>query len=51
MQVKGSGVSGQIRDLLSIEVDGTWQPALSAASSVHVRIDIRMRVCPITQAV
>jgi hypothetical protein len=41
MQVKGSGVSGQIRELLSIsiEVDGTWQPAISA-SSVHVRVDI-----------
>ena len=30
MQVKGSGVRGQIRELLSIGVNGTWQPALSA---------------------
>jgi hypothetical protein len=42
---------GQFRELISIKVDGTWQAALSAASSVRVRTDAGMRVCPIKQAV
>jgi hypothetical protein len=51
MQVKGSGVSGQIRELLSIEIDVLGSLRSLQPSSVHVRIDIRMSVCPITQAV
>lgn len=37
--------------LLSLKVNGAWQPALSAASSIHVRTDAGMRTCPITAVV
>jgi len=37
--------------LLSLKVNGAWQPALSAASSIHVRTDAGMRTCPITAVI
>jgi hypothetical protein len=51
LQVQVDRVNGQVRELLSIKVDGAWQPALSAASAVHVRTDAGMIVCPIAQTV
>jgi hypothetical protein len=51
LRVQVDGANGQLRELLSVKVDGAWQPALSAASSVHVLADAGLRACPIAQAV
>jgi hypothetical protein len=51
LRVQVGGANGQLRELLSIKVDGAWLPALSAASSVHVLTDGGLRACPIAQAV
>jgi hypothetical protein len=51
LQVQVDGANGQVRELLSIKVDGAWQPSLSAASAVHVRTETGLHACPIAKAV
>ena len=47
LQVDVEQGNGQMREMLSARVDGTWRVALAAGSSVHVRTDTAISVCPI----
>ncbi len=49
LQVQVDGASGQ--ETLSVNVDGAWQAALSAASSVYVQTDAGKRTCAIKDVV
>ncbi len=49
VQVDDSG--DPIRERISVKVDGLWQAALSAASSVYIRTDAGMDTCPIRKVV
>jgi hypothetical protein len=49
IQVK-TGNSGLPREVFSLDVDGKWEPVLSAAAPVHVRTGAGMESCPIEKS-
>jgi hypothetical protein len=50
LRVQVADAAGQKREVFSIKIDGRWQDVLEAGSSVQVRTEQGMKVCPINRA-